>query len=185
MPGNESLRRELDAASKIRVKSEYQRRLGLLKDRFQHSIRVLPDGKERMERFNCFAYALGAWNNPRYERLVDQSNTSAVTNSVFIMDVLNRGELVEVIPEAVQPNDIVLYFANDQLKHAGRVNVVAAELVIHSKWGGNEVHEHKLWELPFEHGDRVRFFRPTDADELLDRLEAAHLSARPKTTDGL
>jgi hypothetical protein len=113
------------------------------------------------------------WDKPRYERLVDQTNNSVLMNSGFIMERLDRGESIEIDAAEAQPNDIVVYFAGDQLKHAGRIIAVSGKLTIRSKWGGNEVHEHELWEVPLEHGDEVRFFRPPDPKALLDRLEAA------------
>ena len=64
------------------------------------------------------------------------------------------------------------YFAGDQLRHAGIVENDSAEPTIRSKWGGNEVHRHKLWEVPACHGDRVRFFRAPDPQALLGLLKA-------------
>ena len=49
----------------------------------------------------------------------------------------------------------------------------APDLIIQSKWGGNEVHEHPVWEIPLEHGDQVRFFKRPKSEWILDRLEAA------------
>jgi hypothetical protein len=177
MSGNESLRRELEAASTIIFPPAYLAKLDDLKRRFQHSIRVLPEAAGKIARFNCFAYAFGVWDKPRYERLVDQTNNSALMNSGFIMERLDRGELIEIDAAEAQPNDIVVYFAGDQLRHAGRIIAVSDKLTIRSKWGGNEVHEHELWEVPLEHGDQVRFFRPPDPKALLDRLEAAQKPA--------
>jgi hypothetical protein len=96
MSGNKSLRRELDAASTIIFPSAYLAKLDELKKRFQHSIRVLPEAAGKIARFNCFAYAFGVWDKPRYERLVDQTNNSALMNSGFIMERLDRGELIEI-----------------------------------------------------------------------------------------
>jgi hypothetical protein len=45
--------------------------------------------------------------------------------------------------------------------------------MIQSKLGGNEVHEHPVWEIPLEHGDKVRFFERPKPEWILDRLEAA------------
>jgi hypothetical protein len=175
MTGNESLRRELDAATAILKPSEYPKRLAELKEKFQHSITVLSEGAEKMRRFNCFAYAYGVWSNDRYISLVDDTLNAAVMDLAFVMDEIERNEIVEFAADAAQPNDIVLYFAGDQLTHAGRVVAVACkgELTIHSKWGPTEVHVHALWEVPLAYGDRVRFFSPPNPEALLDRLEGA------------
>jgi hypothetical protein len=172
MTRNDSLRLELDAAGAMKVSAEYRARLALLKKKFQHTIVVLSDGPGRIKRFNCFAYAFGIWNDPRYERLVSRAKNSALMNPAFVMQWLGGAGIIDVTDDAVRPNDVVLYFTGDRLMHAGRVVAVSAERTILSKWGGNEVHEHKLWELPLQYGDRVRYFRPPDAATLLDRLEA-------------
>jgi len=138
MSGNESLRRELDAASTIIFPSAYLAKLDELKKRFQHSIRVLPEAAGKIARFNCFAYAFGVWDKPRYERLVDQTNNSALMNSGFIMERLDRGELIEIDAAEAQPNDVVVYFAGDRLRHAGRIIAVSGKLTIRSKWGATK-----------------------------------------------
>jgi hypothetical protein len=43
---------------------------------------------------------------------------------------------------------VVLYFADGVLRHAGIVEDASTLQTIRSKWGGNEVHRHKLWEDP-------------------------------------
>lgn len=101
MSGNKSLRRELDAASTIIFPSAYLAKLDESKKRFQHSIRVLPEAAGKIARFNCFAYAFGVWDKPRYERLVDQTNNSALMNSGFIMErfgSINLDQLAAVKP---------------------------------------------------------------------------------------
>jgi hypothetical protein len=177
MPGSKDLRRALDDASAMRVAPEYRARLEQLRQRYHHNIRILDDGAGRLERFNCFAYAVGVWQGTRYERLVDRTQSSVLINSAFVADMLARGKLAEVQRREVQPNDIVLYFSGNELKHAGRIVSISPELAVHSKWGGNEVHAHPLWELPAEHGDELRFFRPPDPEPILASLEATYLAA--------
>jgi hypothetical protein len=58
------------------------------------------------------------------------------------------------------------------LRHAGIVENASAESTIRSKWGGNEVHRHKLWEVPACHGDHVRFLRAPGPQGVLARLKA-------------
>ena len=86
MSGIAALRRELDAASKLREVGAYVEKLNALRDQFEHQVSILPDGRERMNRFNCFAYALVLWNHPDYVQLVDAKSDSAVINSDTIGD---------------------------------------------------------------------------------------------------
>jgi hypothetical protein len=62
--GRENLRRELDTVSTLVVKADYIAALDQLRQTYQHSVRILSEGASRMERFNCFAYVLGMWNDP-------------------------------------------------------------------------------------------------------------------------
>lgn len=97
---------------------------------------------------------------------------STLVNSAFVQGLLVNGELSEVRPSDVTCGDLAFYFAGNELKHAGRVTSTSPDLMIQSKWGGNEVHEHPLWEIPLEHGDQVRFFKRPRPEWILDRLEA-------------
>jgi hypothetical protein len=110
MPGDRGLRSELGDASTILVPTEYRARLGNLKERYGHAIRILPDGASQIRRFNCFAYALGIWCCPRYKRLVDAMQSSVLVNSAFVQGLLANGELSEVRHCEVSRGDVALHF---------------------------------------------------------------------------
>jgi hypothetical protein len=172
MAGNKALRRELDDASALRAKSDYQVRLDELKARYGHTITVLQDGAGEIERFNCFAYALGVWSEPSYRQLVDEWQSSSLIDAEFVSEMIKRADLAQLLDSETQPGSLVFYFAQKQLRHAGIVEDTSAEPTIRSKWGGNEVHRHKLWEVPACHGDCVRLFRAPDPQAILAGLKA-------------
>jgi hypothetical protein len=89
MSGIAALRNELDVASKLKDANAYEARLNTLRDQFGHRIAILPEGRERIARFNCFAYALGLWDHAEYTRLVDNKSDSAVINSSTISEMLS------------------------------------------------------------------------------------------------
>jgi hypothetical protein len=64
---------------------------------------------------------------------------------------------------------VVLYFDGGPT-HAALVREAPPQLVPESKWGPSELHSHGLWEVPASYGDQVRFYAPTDIEELLDLL---------------
>jgi len=167
MPGIAALRHELDVASKLEEVSAYQAKLSVLRDRFGHRIAILPEGRERMARFNCFAYALGLWNHAEYIRLVVTNNDSAVINSSTISEMLSEGVLAETDPNYASANDIVVYFDNGRVTHAG---VVGDKGLVRSKWGANEVHERAVWDVPATYGDVVRYFRKPALETVLHRF---------------
>jgi hypothetical protein len=172
MSGNPALRRELDAASKLPVRSEYRERLHTLQSKFGHVISILPDGSERICRFNCFAYALGLWDHDNYIMHVDREGNSAIVSSDFMHRMMKDGALVEIEASMAQAGDVIVYFHKDQATHAGVVAGTGDAMSLHSKWGGNEVHQHGVWEVPAAYGDCVRFFRRPDIEVSLSRLRA-------------
>jgi hypothetical protein len=174
VPGIAALRRELDAASKLREVSAYEAKLNALRDQFGHRIAILPDGRERMARFNCFAYALGLWDHADYIRLVDAKNDSTVINSCTISEMLSEGALVEIDPNYTKANDMVVYFDNGRVTHAAVVGDMGA---VRSKWGANEVHEHAVWDVPASYGDVVRYFRRPAPETVLRRFPCQKRSA--------
>ncbi|MGC1359339.1 MAG: hypothetical protein WA851_26785 [Xanthobacteraceae bacterium] len=171
-PGNEDLRRELDTANLLRVMADYRAKLRLLEAQYGHTIAILQEGISEIARFNCFAYAFGVWSKPIYRRLVDERQSSSLINSDFASEMIRSGDLAELPEEQAISGSVVLYFADHALRHAGVVEDASTPQTIRSKWGGNEVHRHKLWEVPACHGNRARYFSPPNSDAVLARLEA-------------
>ena len=167
MPGNAALRLALDDACKLRFPHQYTETLERLRREFGHSIFMLPDGSDRIARFNCFAYGLGVWDHADYIRRVDAANDSAIVNSQLIRAMLADGTLKEINTAQAAPGDIVLYFMKKAVTHAA---AVGSKQTYRSKWGGNEVHQHGLWEVPAQYGDRVRYYCLPDAASILTRL---------------
>jgi hypothetical protein len=174
MSGDFELRSELDTASRLRVPSEYRDRLEALRQRFGHTVTILPDGSERVDRFNCFAFALGVWNHHAYVQRVDHDGNSAVLDSNTVQQMIEAGEPLYVAPSAAKSGDLALYFHNGRLTHAAVVTSAAGQLVLHSKWGGNEVHRHGLWEVPAMYGDCVRFTAPPALASVIERVSTSH-----------
>jgi hypothetical protein len=167
MSGNAALRDELDEASRIRLPQVYIETLERLRREFGHSILILPDGSDRITRFNCFAYGLGLWEHDDYIRRVNAANNSAIVNSLFVRAILDDGTLKEINAAEAAPGDVLLYFHKEAVTHAA---VVGENQTCRSKWGGNEVHQHGLWEVPAQYGDQVRYYRAPDAASILTRL---------------
>jgi hypothetical protein len=167
MSGNATLRDKLDEASSIRLPQVYIETLERLRREFSHSILILPDGSDRITRFNCFAYGLGLWQHDDYIRRVNAANNSAIVNSLFVRAILDDGTLREIDAAEATSGDVLLYFHEEAVTHAA---VVGENQTCRSKWGGNEVHQHGLWEVPAQYGDQVRCYRAPDPSTILMRL---------------
>lgn len=164
MAGNTKLRVELDQATKFRFRHQYTEALERLRHEFAHSISILPDGRARIERFNCFAYGLGLWEHPDYIRRVDAASNSAVVNSLVVRALLEDGRLKEIGAAEAVAGDVVLYFHKKSITHAA---VMDDQQTYRSKWGGDDVHRHGLWEVPAQYGNRVRYYQAPDVSSIL------------------
>lgn len=166
MSGNEDLRRELDAASKLIFPASYDRRLADLRSRYDHTISTEPSLLP-INQFNCFAFAFGLTDHSEYSALLDLAGTSAALNSKIVKAMFDAGDVTLVEATVAKEGDIALYFDGEHLAHAGRLT---APNRILSKWGGNEIHAHGLWEVPLGYGHSVKFIMRPDVDSLIQRL---------------
>jgi hypothetical protein len=171
--GNATLRRELDGASKIRFSQLYRDTLEELRHQFGHSISILPDGKGRIERFNCFAYGLGVWEHPIFIKSVDDASQPAIISSTIVHSMIDDGFLKTIAARKARRGDLVLYFHRAKVTHAA---VIQKRGVYQSKWGLNEVHVHKLWEVPSDYGNVVRYYQVPEPEAVLRRLPASSIT---------
>lgn len=173
MSGNAALRRELDEATKTRFPEVYRETIERLRGQYNHSISILPDGKGRTTRFNCFAYGLGVWEHPDFIAKVDEAANSAIITSQIVRAMIDDGTLKAVVAKA-RVGDVVVYFHKDYVTH---VAVVGEDGVFRSKWGGDEVHAHALWEIPAQYGDRVRYYHAPQPEVVLARIPTSNSAA--------
>lgn len=138
-----ALRDDLDTAIRICLSANsYARRIEELRALHGHSITIAPC--ENMARFNCYAFATGISALPEYSALVDAHQSSVLLNSDVMRQLVDEDVLRPVaIPAA---GGMAIYFAGAHIAHAARVRDGGARLI--SKWGGNELHEHGVWETP-------------------------------------
>jgi len=163
-----ALRLELDKASGIRSKPAYAEALEVLRSLSAHSISILPDGNDRLDRFNCFAFALQIWEDPTFIEAVNARNDSAIVDSSVVSILMPH--FAEVTESDVAPGHFALYLDGSEIKHAAVVTATKP-ITLTSKWGGNEIHRHGLWEVPFMYGDAVRFFATPVPSWTIDRLK--------------
>jgi hypothetical protein len=167
MAGNAALRRALDEAITTEYPEIYREAIERLRREYAHSIAILPDGKGRTRRFNCFAYGLGVWEHPGFIRKVDDAGNSAILSSTIVRAMIDDGTLKSVGADMAQPGDVVVYFRKDNVTH---VAVLVEGGTCRTKWGGDEVHAHGLWEVPAQYGGRVRYYRAPTAEAVLARI---------------
>jgi hypothetical protein len=140
-----------------------------LQNKHDHTIRMIPADKKWLDTFNCYAFALGIVDCPRYQELVETYRNGALANSGFMSALLMRGELAEIDLPKVRVGNLVLYMADGRMRHGGIV--MAGRHTIRSKWGPSELYEHGLWEVPESYGAQVQFAGAPGRDRIIYLLE--------------
>ena len=107
----------------------------------------------------------------RYHELVMKYGTRAVPSSTFVSGLIQDRVLHPIAEHDVAPSSLAMYYDAGSLKHAGVV--ISPDRRVRSKWGGNELFEHPVMEVPAPYGDEVRYFLPpseANVQEILRRL---------------
>lgn len=121
---------------------------------FGHSIEVLPT--EYQDSYTCFAFALGLSTLEDYMQQV----RIKFANSAFVRKVIKDGSLL-CIAQA-QPDCIIMYSNEGCLRHAGVIT--ESTNMVMSKWGGNKLHRHPIFEVPASYGSDVSYYMRPDAE---------------------
>lgn len=140
----------------LRSKEQIQA-IEMLKQTFSHSIRliqeVIPEERKTWA-FNCYEFALGLRDRPEIKRIA--SGPSGIfPGDDFAQWFLTEKITLEITWDQREDNDLVVYLDKGQVRHFGLIH----EEKIISKWGGNHIWEHGLFEVPINYGDEARFFK--------------------------
>lgn len=115
-----------------------------------HRLRIV----DKDPSFNCHAYTTGISSMPAFRDLVRDRANTAIANGSFVSYLIERGEIRIVGGQSYTPENIVIYFKNARPTHSARV--LAKDGLLISKWGGDEIIEHGLWEVPTIFGDEYK-----------------------------
>jgi hypothetical protein len=165
MQGDEELRKDIDAVTAIRLPSQFAAAWDQLTKMSGHRLRIVAEDRT----FNCHAHGLGIEQLPDYQRRVAKEANSALVQGAFMTELIERGDLYLVKGQSYGPGDIVIYFKDGKPTHTARV--VEKDVLLVSKWGGNELIEHGLWEVPTYYGDEYKVFKAPDPQRAWKLLE--------------
>jgi hypothetical protein len=171
---SEMLRAALDCIMKIPCPTTFKSAFEKVQKQHNHTVCNVPVDKNWLNTFNCYAFALSIVCNPRYRAFVQKPSnyslaSSALANSGFMSMLLKHGELTEVDEVAAKAGNLVLYFADGCVRHAGVI--ITDNRRVRSKWGPNELYEHSLWEVPESYGQQARFVCAPNPERIMDLLE--------------
>lgn len=129
--------------------------LDMLSREISNSIRISDSGFP-IDRYTCIVHALNLIENPDYVRIAGLGLGRVFAGTDFVNFLLTKGYLEEISLEDVSEGDLIIYFDNGQVTHAGKM--IRDNRVI-SKWGRGYLYEHSIWEMPQQYGNNVRYFK--------------------------
>lgn len=165
MQGDPELRKDIDAVMAIELPGQFAAAWDELTKMGGHRLRIVGEDKT----FNCHAHALGIGQMPEFQRRFFDGGCQVLAKSDFIASLIKRGELRLVEGQSYGPDNIVIYFKDGKPTHSARV--VENDGLLVSKWGGNELLEHGLWEVPTYYGDEYKVFVAPDPERSWELLE--------------
>jgi len=174
------MREELDAITDVYVRERVGEQIALIqalgKDHPHSSSLVkeaIPDQPDTFG-YTCFQHAFGLTDPPAVVVGIATQYPDLYPSAEFVQFLIDH-ELTEVTAGEVRDSDVVVYFADGRIKHAGK----AAGGFVISKWGTAHLWKHRLFEVPLAYGSQLRFFRAiTREDSVFAFIEYGAPSAR-------
>jgi len=168
-----ALRAALDEITSQFTGDDVGRQIALIRDlgaQYSHSItpaaEAVPSDPSTF-RYTCFQHAFELIDPPL--AVVDIATLyPAVYPSAEFVEYLIAQHLTEVRVEDTHDADLVVYWADAGIRHAGKVR----ERLIFSKWGTAHMWSHGLFQVPASYGNTVRFFLPISRDESVEAFLA-------------
>jgi hypothetical protein len=165
MQGDEELRKDIDAVMAIRYPGQFAAAWDDLMKMGGHRLRIV----DKDPSFNCHAYATGISPMPAFRDLVRDRANTALANGDFVSYLIKRGGIRIVAGQSYNPENIVIYFKGGRPTHSARV--LEKDGLLISKWGGDEIIEHGVWEVPTIYGDEYKVAIAPDPAHTLELLE--------------
>jgi hypothetical protein len=132
-----------------------------------HSVTLLAEEVAGTPPFNCYQYAFG---------IADVRLRDGILQIVpgrdfaqFLVDL----RLTQIEPPSAENGDYALY-SDSRIEHAGKVQ----SGMIESKWGTGHTWRHRVYEVPANYGDTVRFFRHISPEDILSAALDFHPNTR-------
>jgi hypothetical protein len=110
--------------------------------------------------YNCYTFSFGLKNHPQ---IIKYSIGNIYPNSKFTNFVIKKF-LKEIDRKFAQDNDYIIYFDQKKTTHAG---IVSGQKII-SKWGTGHRWKHRVYEVPIDYGNDIKFFKRRSKEDLLD-----------------
>lgn len=164
MQGDLELRKNIDDVTAIRFPGQFKAAWEMLVSMGGHRLYIV----ESDGTYNCHAHALRIERIARFQELFKERGGEVLAKGDFVADLIERGEIRIIDGQSYGPDHIVIYFKDGKPTHSARV--VEKDGLLVSKWGGNELIEHALWEVPTYYGDEYKVAIAPDPKRAMELL---------------
>jgi hypothetical protein len=158
------LRSKLTALTKELDVTKHPGLLAEISQETEFAVRIA-ESEVPLNRYTCFVFAFDFVEHPDYVSIASRGGEEVYAGPEFAMWLLGKDHLDELRPQDARKGDLIFYFNNEKLVHAGRL--VRPGTVI-SKWGTGHLYEHAVLAVPDSYGDTARYFRSLDKELALD-----------------
>ena len=157
------LRKELHRMTTDYAISDHANRLKTISESYPNSIQILEP--EIPTDCRCLSYAVGLAQNAKYIKIQrsseDTIKTPLFADKEYLEWLVINERLEELSTAEIHDGNIVLYFEENEWRHAGKV---IHNDRIASKWGAGLLYEHGPLETPANYGSELRYFKNIEPD---------------------
>ena len=154
---SEEIRKHFDSIPIIHTENKEKILLEIRKYE-QHKIELI-ECDTPLNTFNCHAYAVGIYDNEKYQDLVYEYLDSALLNSSFIHEYYDC-LFYEKKESEVEVGSLISYWEGDKIKHTGIISDInEKQMIINSKWGTSHIFRHGKWDIPLSYGSDIKILK--------------------------
>jgi len=172
-----ALRDELQRLTEGTLRSEHASAIEAIRGRFGHGIRLVEENDPNRD-VRCVMYALGLAGTYAAELTIGKFPPAGIVEPRMLEFMIRRKRLHEIEVSPPRGGDLVVYFGDAGVKHAGLVHRGG----VRSKWGDGHVWSHPTMQVPTDYGTSVRYFKRVSLPEALAAHEAYALTRTAKHT---
>lgn len=135
-----------------------------LSSEIHNTIQIL-ESEYPIDRYTCFIYVLNFTEDPEYINIASFGIGRVFAGTAFMNYLVDKNYLKEVTEGDAKEGDIVVYYNDNEIKHAG---IFKSKNRVISKWGIGNLYEHSNYEVPSQYGDTIRYYKKLDKETALN-----------------
>ena len=140
-----------------------------LKDSFNHTIVLIEESdlsQNYYPNYNCYMHAFNLAGESKVDEVAKCFNGKIRPGNEFVKYLIKENILMELPPDKVRAEDIIIYFDGKEPRHAGKINLNR----VTSKWNFGHLWEHAIYEVPLKFGSELKYFKKIEKEASFDNF---------------